>query len=224
MPTLPVEILHSIHYRESNGLPMPVELKTRAFKAAGDYGAISADYHDRITQALIDYFEGGNLTSSRNNFKKGMAYSFSAAFDLGWVDGGADFPVDSDASDWLAAREETELGYIDSAFQQAKALKAEANFDYLPWVSQRADGYVQTLSSIYAAGKMWANKNQMLTWVLGTTEQHCATCSKLAGGRHRASWYIARDYIPQKPGAAMDCGGYYCDCDLQNDQGESVML
>jgi hypothetical protein len=223
-PSLPAEILRSIRYRESNGLPMPHDLKTRAFKAVENLAPISAEYHDRITQALISFFDGGNMVSGRNEMKRAISDAFNDAFDLGWVDGGRDFPVDDGANGWMEARKAAEFGFAEELFQQAKELKKEDGFDYFAWATARADAYTSALQAVYNAGVMWAKKNQVLTWRLGATERHCSTCQSLADGKHRASWYIARDYIPRKPGAAMDCGGYNCDCRLEDKDGNEVTL
>ena len=71
---------------------------------------------------------------------------------------------------------------------------------------------------------MMGKGKQMLTWRLGNTEVHCSTCASLNGKRHRASWFISHDYIPGKPGAAMDCQGYNCDCALVDDEGIEVTI
>jgi hypothetical protein len=194
------------------------------FKAAGDLGSINAVYHDTITESLITYLEGGSPAGPRNRFKKGMVEAFGSAFDAGWQDGGGDMPPDGDALDWLNARVEQELGYIDQLFVQAKALRNQEGADFFQWASDRADGYTGTVSSIYNAGRMLAMGNQLLTWHLGQTEQHCETCQSLDGTKHRASWYIAHDYIPRKPGAAMDCKGYNCDCSLTDRKGETISV
>jgi len=220
--TLPVEILRSIHYRADNGLPMPAALKTRAFKAVESLAPINAEYHDRITEALLEYFGGSNIQTAKGQFKRAAANAFLDAFDLGWAMGGGEFPVDDDAGDWLGARQTAEFGFIDELFLGAKELKKEDGFDVFPWVSERADRYTATLAAIFNAGKMWSKKNQLLTWRLGNTEKNCSTCAKLDGQRHRASWYISRDYIPRKPGAAMICGGYNCDCKLEDKDGNEV--
>ena len=224
-PNLSTEILRSLHYRRENGLPTPPDVVTRALKAAGDITAINAYYHDEITQALIKYLEGGNVTAARNLFKKSTSNAFNDAFDMGYVDGGAELPTDADANDWLNARKEAEFGFIETVFQSAKELKKEDGFEPFAWASARADGYTATLAAIYNSGRMWAKKNQLLKWNLGATEKHCPTCQKLAEGpTHRASWFLARNYIPRQPGAAMTCGGYNCDCMLTDKNGDEVTL
>jgi hypothetical protein len=201
-------------------------VKARVFaKADGvDLPAISAVYHDLITSILTGYFESGSITAPRNEFKRAMVEAFGAAFDLGWLDGGQELPPDEDALSWFNARVEAEFGHIEELFIQAKELRKEDEFDFFSWLTSKADSYTRSLSGVYNAALMLAKKNQMLTWRLGNTEVHCSTCAKLDGGKHRASWYISRDYIPRKAGASMDCGGYNCDCRLEDKEGNEVTV
>lgn len=222
-------VIKAIEYADEHNIILPPALRIRArrigaIKAGGDIPGINAIYHDAITQAIVAYFEGGNLTAARNIFKRAMVDAFGEAFDLGWIDGGQKFPLDDDASDWIAVKIDAEFGHIESLFDTFKEMKKEKDFDYFSFASDKADSYVRTVASVYNAGVMFAQKNKMLTWHLGATEKHCDTCLNLDGGRHRASWYAKKNYIPRTPGAAMDCGGYNCDCRLTTDSGEEVTI
>jgi hypothetical protein len=199
-------------------------LSAAAKKAAGDVAAINAAYHDTVTQALMDYFNGGSMVGARNAFKQAMVEAFGSAFDSGWMDGGGELPADTDALAWLNGRVDQEMGYIEQVFVQAKELKKDPAADSFAWATERADGYTQSVASVYNAGLLLAKKNQMLWWRLGKTEQHCQSCLQLNGQSHRAFWYIAHDYIPRKPGAAMECKGYYCDCHLEDRSGNEVTI
>jgi len=219
----------AIMYADRLDIWLPVGLRTRArrvgaIKAGGDLPGITSIYNDSIIQAIIAYFDGGSLVSSRNMFKRAMVDAFSEAFDLGWIDGGQKFPLDDDAADWLAVRTEEEFGHIDGLFESAKDLKKDKEFDYFKWAEARAAGYIGTVQGIYNAGRLFAEKNKMLTWHLGETEQHCPECQELDGTKHRASWYLKKNYIPRKPGASMTCGGYNCDCYLTDDKGNEVTI
>ena len=90
-------------------------------------------------------------------------------------------------------------------------------------VFARADMWADSLRSLGDLGKASAKANQPLTWRLGATEKHCETCATLNGQTHRLKWYTARDYIPRKNGAAMECGGWRCECGLYNKAGEQIM-
>lgn len=190
-----------------------------AGKAGGDLSQINASYRDAITQSLVSFFEGGNAAASRNQFKRSAVEALGGAFDLGY--GGT---PESDALQWLNARVEQEMAFIDELYVNAKELRRDESFDYFTWITQRADGYVSSCQAVYNAGLMFASKNTMGTWNLGQTEEHCPTCNKLNGQRHKLSWYLSRDYIPGKPGAAMDCGGYNCGCSITDDEGNVITL
>jgi hypothetical protein len=194
-----------------------------AAKAEG-IDSLNADYHDAITDALVSYLEGGSVSGPRSRFRRAMVQAFGDAFELGWVDGGAELPFEGEALEWYNARVEQEMGFIDALFQQAKQLRKDKEFDAFAWATARADGYTGTILSIYNAAVLFAKKNQLLTWHLGATETHCSTCASLNNKRHPAYWYIARDYIPRKAGAAMDCQGYNCDCYLTDKNGNEVTI
>lgn len=192
-------------------------------KAAGDLSVYNADYHDAITNSLLEFFKGGSVIAPRNSFKRATTQYFADAFILGFQDGDGEMPLDQEMNAWLDTRIDQEFGNINMLFEQAKGLRKEER-DYFSWITARADGYTGTLASVYNSGMLFARKNQMLTWRLGQTEKHCATCSDLNGKAHRAKWYVAHDYIPRKPGAAMDCGGYNCDCRLEDPKRNEITI
>lgn len=189
-----------------------------------DLSSINAEYHDQITDAIVAYFEGGGIALSRNQFKEAIIQAFGDSFDAGWVDAGGELPVDDDALAWVEDKINQEFGYINDLFQEIRDLRKDKDFDYFSWASSKADAYTKTLAYIYNFAQLMINKKQMLTWRLGETEKHCKICLNLDGQRHKASWYISKDYIPRKPDAAMDCKGYNCDCSLEDDEGNEVTI
>lgn len=202
-------------------------------KAAPDdpWAVIRSDYRARIAEAMTDYLATDKpSTSFRGAFRAAAIENLPAAFWNGYAETAGEIDYgDSDAGDWIAAKLESELGFIGELFVSLKQLRdqfwrGEVDSDGLrDEVKTRVDGYAATLESVRVAGKMWGAKNEMLTWQYGDTE-HCGTCLKLNGKAHRAKWYLARDYIPGKPGAAMDCGGYRCKCALINKDGQEVSI
>lgn len=225
---LPDKVFEAIRYADANEIEIPLDIRARAVHVgaikAENLAAVNAQYNNAIVESLTTYFEGGNVTSPRNAFRRAMVEAFGSAFDLGWVDGGQAMPPDAEALEWFNARVDQELGYIDGLFANVKKLRKEEDFDFFSWVTQRAESYVKSLAGVYNAGKMFAQGSKMLTWRLGQTEQHCSTCASLNGKKHRASWYVARNYIPRQAGAALDCGGYNCDCRLEDDKGNEVTI
>lgn len=233
----PAAIAQALDWLADHGQPLPPDLRLkleekglynhfpRAAKQAASIEEANSVYHDAITQALIDYFESsGSITAPRNQFKQAMSDAFISAFELGWIDGGQELPLDNDGLDWLAARQSEEFGHIDALMQEAKELRKEEDFDYFSWITARADGYTASVMSVYNAAVLLAQKNKTGTWHLGATEVHCKTCASLDGQRHRASWYLNRGYIPRKPGASMECGGYNCDCSITDDDGNEMTI
>jgi hypothetical protein len=225
---LTTSITDAIRYLEQCGeeIPLDITLKARQFgalKAEGDIVGVSAAYHDAITAALLTFFEGGSVTAPRNAFKRAAVEALGDGFDLGYSEAGGELPIDGDALDWLNARIEQEMAYIGQLFQQVKELRKEEDTDPLAWVSSKADAYAASCRETFNAGKMYGSKNMMLLWQYGDAD-HCATCEKLNGQKHRATWYLARNYIPRKPGASMDCGGYRCKCTLLDKDGNEFTI
>jgi hypothetical protein len=74
------------------------------------------------------------------------------------------------------------------------------------------------LARVFQMGKLAADANQMMEWVLGKTEEHCRTCLAAAGQRHRARDWQRAGIIPKTD--RLICGGFYCDCQLVPVPGE----
>ena len=233
MTDLCTSITEAFQYLDSMGVPVPIDLYIRAkavgaVKAdlvAGDLSSINKVYHDAITSAFVDYFNGGAIAPSRNKFRQAMLNAFGDAFDLGWTDGGQELPVnDEDALSWLEARLNQEVGYIDMLFQEAKELRKDKEFDYFAWITARADGYTNTLKEVYNNAHLRAIADEMVTFAGDDGVNSCDTCQMLQGKRHKISWFVARNYVPPF-GSGLDCSkGGHCKHGLKNDKGNWVTI
>jgi len=67
------------------------------------------------------------------------------------------------------------------------------------------------LRRIFELGKLSAQSNQMMEWVVGPTE-HCTTCADANGQRHRAKDWMRAGIMPQSD--SLECGGFRCQCSL----------
>lgn len=198
----------------------------------GDYPVIRANYRAEIAQAMTEYLASDKpSTSYKSRFNRAMIESFSSAFYTGYAEtSGSLEDVDPEADQWLTSRQNTELGYIGELFVSLKAARdefwrGEIDADDLrELVGMRVNGYANSLEAVYQAGRMWGAKNKMLTWHLGRTQEHCQTCTRLDGKAHRAKWFLARNYIPRRPGASMECGGYQCQCYFTDREGNTFTL
>ena len=221
------EVKQAILHAVINAVPDVVPLlDAGTVKASlGSYSGVREKYYGDVFASVYDFLDTGKrMTSFRNDMRRGMANAFVSAGDIAWSDGGGTLPLDEGALAWLAAQQEAEFGYVDALFGNLKELRNTEDVDKTAFATARADGFCAKLDSVYIAVKMLAKKTQMLTWRLGETEKHCPTCSRLDGKSHRASWYIANDYIPRKPGAALDCGGWNCDCFLTDQSGKEITI
>lgn len=84
--------------------------------------------------------------------------------------------------------------------------------------------WIDAMRSLGAQGKMSAQRNALGTWEFGDTEDHCDSCSRLAGQRHRVKWFRSKGFIPREPGSeTLECGGWNCDCRIVGDDGRRLI-
>ena len=192
----------------------------------GDYAEVRRIYRGEIWAAIQDYFTQDHvrITRFRNLMKKAMVNAFLLAIEIGFADGGGGvWATDAEPEDkqWAAARTNAELGFIDSLFYQLKDLKIEGMEAWIGEADRRAEGYCKTLDSIYSEAKMRGARNIVLTFGGHDGAESCATCQKLKGQRHKASWWIKRNLIPGRPGNhSYICGGWQCQHFLFDDTGK----
>lgn len=192
----------------------------------GDYAPIREAYRLAIWGAVNEYLTTQNVrvTRFKNGLKREMLAGFTDAFNQGYGDGGGDIaemlPEDGQ---WLTAKMNAEIGYIDSLFVALKELKAEAKEDPTATAGEadrRATGYTNTLDGVYAEGKLRGAGNKMLTFGGQDGNESCATCQRLKGARHGARWWVRHHLIPGQPGNDnYKCGGYQCEHFLYDDNG-----
>lgn len=90
-------------------------------------------------------------------------------------------------------------------------------------ILERAKLWQNAVAEIGNFGRASGQANVMVTWKYGDTD-HCDTCQELNGKRHRLKWFTTRGYIPRQVASeTLDCGGWNCQCKLENDAGELVL-
>ena len=202
--------------------------------ALGSYQDIRQEYADNIKGAMAGYLLlGVRVNVARNDMIRAMSTAFVDAFEQGFTDGGGKLPMDPDASDWLAARQAAEQGFITILFQGMAGLKADGDQEAMvKFATDRSVGYLATLDGVYNEGKLRAmTGNKMLTFggEDGLPDNVCqrtgGTCVQLMGQRHRASWWVANGLIPGQPGnPRYTCHGYSCRHFLYDDSGNVVTI
>lgn len=193
-------------------------------KSQAAYKRVRRQYSAAIEDAILDYFIGSDaVTAYRNAMSRAMSDAFLSAFELAYIDGGAELPLDDDALEWLASRQDQELGYIRELFVSLKELKAQyragdvKTADIKAEMVRRRDGYLATLDMIYTEGKMRGGKNIMLTMVGDDGAESCRDCQRNKGKRYSAKKWLAIGYPPSRD---YECHGYNCQHYLVTDDGK----
>lgn len=138
-------------------------------------------------------------------------------------------PQEKDSADqaeidgWIA----TQLPYVrDFADATASAKDESAKND----IANRIDIWVAALVALGQLAYASAQRNAMVTWRLGKTEQHCHDegntrgCLQLDGQRHRVAWFISKGLIPREPASdSLTCGGWACECGCYDDSGKRIL-
>jgi hypothetical protein len=203
-------------------------LSDLAATLAAPYGAVRSSFVDRLTSAASDYLlEGLNLRVTVNAAQRAMVESYGEAADL--VSGGSGGLEPADLaffnSEVSAERDHIETLWADLKLQRTIAPGEAAQGD-LSVPADRIEMFARSMDAMFNELVARGNKNAMGTWQLGDAEKHCVghgSCTWLDGQRHRMSWFLQKDYIPRKPGAAQVCGGWHCQCSIVDDQGNELM-
>lgn len=142
-----------------------------------------------------------------------LLYYLKAAYIDGYIESGLD-ENDLDDADKQAINNElkNQRSYIDG-FAQA-VFEAKDESELKPQIDQRVTYWTRSIAAMGQLAKANAKPRKRFMWKLGDAEEHCKTCNTLNEQVHTMRWYVERGYVPQKPGAAMDCKGFRCKCEL----------
>lgn len=203
-------------------------LEYMTLKARG-YPGLRAEYKRNITTAMDDYLTSQDkATAHKSAYKRAMNEAFPEAFYIGYEEAsGSREDVDKDADEWLTARMNEEIGYIDQLFVSLKQLRDSfiagdiKIADLRDEVAARADGYLNSLDIVYNTGRLYGKKNQMLTMVGDDGAESCDDCRKRKGKRYSARKWLAIGFPPSRD---FQCRGYRCQHYLVDDDGNQVTL
>jgi len=190
------------------------------FNPGQDIDSVKAEYEGKLYDYMAEYLQSSrSVVIDRNKFNRAINDGFTFAFIAGWADAGAS-ELTEEAQAWLNGRISEEIAFVAPLFDDLKALRNDEEIplaDKLQSAQMHAAAYTNTLTGVYAMGKMMGEPERDGTWELGATEEHCDTCSMLDGKTHPLSWFIKQGYIPQQAGSTtLDCGGWRCDCRIKD--------
>ena len=180
------------------------ELKTQAYFESYVYRASRDLYGEKIDEgAFIDR----------------MVYivneQYERAFNAGLRDNGID-PADAkdEWREWLAQQVTAQEDFIVKLTEDI--LNAREAGNGLDQFKDRARLWGNRYADVQSQTVLLSSKpGDLLEWELGETEEHCVTCSALAGSVATAQEWEESGYHPQgAPNELLDCGGWRCDCRL----------
>lgn len=202
---------------------MTVEQIRLALLALGSYQVIRNTYFAQVSGGVLDYLlapVNARVTRYRNGVKRAAVVAFDEASKQGFIDGGGKLPYDRDFADYITARINAELGYIETTFAQLRMLKISGEpFSAEEEASRRAESYARTLDQIYNEGKLRGAGRLMLTFGGRDGKEHCPSCAELKGKRRQARWWVAQGLVTGQGNRNFDCGGFNCQHYLFTDDG-----
>ena len=187
---------------------------------------------------MIDQLREQGAASYRSEIRgitRGLwtsSYSYEQAFDLlmfniragltaAWHNGMKEVglaPADMSPEERIQLEQViySEFSHIDG-FLTAIEQGSKANGGKLGPLMTRAEMWINRYRDVMNQAKQMAQNDPVLTWVLGATDAHCGSCTKLAGKTKRSSAWRRAGIRPQIP--ELECHGYNCLCVLQPTPG-----
>ncbi len=199
---------------------------------AGDIDGLVQTYIDDLTRDFLNVLDGAlSVPRATNSHRTMLPDLAEQAYDFGMVDGGAQLADKDDTdeaaiNDWVSGQDSQVGGLWDDIKQLRTDKKTLSPDDFAArqlTINDRISQWGASLRNLYSLAKANAQRKVMVTWHYGDTD-HCATCQSLNGQRHKLGWFLDNGYIPQENGSdTLDCHGFNCQCELVNDDGETIM-
>lgn len=198
-----------------------------------EYAAVRTAYHNAVYNAVQDYLTSDNhITAYKADFQEAIGIAYDVTAGIAWKDGNGSMSEAAAIVALLAAWIEKEQGHAADLFERLRVLRtsfrdeatAESQMIAIREADARAAGYSRSLDYFYALIKLTALKDEELQFGGMSGNESCPECTKLYGTWHKASWYIARGYVPPR-GENLSCAeGGHCEHVLTNRKGELVTI
>lgn len=116
--------------------------------------------------------------------------------------------------EWLDIIQEVVNGEFNHILDFAQAIEdAARDGKPIDGLLARANLWTNRYNEVVNLAKLTTRPKDRYKWVMGPTEQHCATCAGLHNKVATAEDWIASGYRPQ--GRDLACGGWNCQCTLE---------
>jgi hypothetical protein len=190
-----------------------------AIKWLAERGIKTAAYMSRVIDTLVRDLYNGVIESDEFNTELAdlIENQFRRAFNEGMRNNELD-PIKDMTPGWEAEYQRMvtdQYAFIErfakDILEGAKSGQSKDEF------MARADLWANQYESVVNEAQLiTADKKQKYKWVLGATEEHCSTCSRLNGIIAYAEEWEQAGFHPQRPpNELLECGGWRCDCSLE---------
>lgn len=184
-----------------------------------DYAKTFDHYLRQITGLVNDLWDG---EISESEFVDSMADIIPAQLTKAWREGMQENGLDPDEEmlpewqDQLDAMILSEYDYVDG-FASYVADTAKTEGATIDGPLARAELWAQRYTDVYnEAIVRTADGKTKYVWRLGDTEENCPQCRALDGLVAFAREWEESGFRPQQPPNSMlECGGWRCDCSLE---------
>ena len=172
-------------------------------------------YTRQLRQYARDYYNGKlDDTGFLDKMIAAVQNQFNRAWNDGMTDNGLDPRTDKTQAmrDRIAGLVENEQNFITNLADLINGQREkQAGLDA---IYSRVDVWSSNYNGVREISKVETSRKRK-KWILGPTEQHCPSCSKLDGLVKPAQEWAERGVYPQVNGADyLNCHGYNCLCEL----------
>lgn len=206
--------LHSLSSIRSLALAN-VALASLLLKPPSDVAALSESSFARGLHASVHALWGGMFDLV--GFMDAMFALIEVEYTNAWHEGMRDAGVDPRemSIDEQTALQSHIIGAQGHAYDfgvYVEEHKKEVG-DKLGSLEGRTELWLTGYNTVYNEALTFAASDPHLVWVLGATEKHCGSCSRLDGKIKRASQWDASMIQPSNPpNPYLECGGWRCEC------------
>ncbi len=176
-------------------------------------------YRARLWAAVQRLYDGGRDAAFMATFIRSIDVQLTEAWNKGGDDMGvAPDEMSPDDMGILEAIINNETEFINRLAGDIQAavddgIEKDA-FDKR--FSARVDLWANRYNETVNRAHMVFGSKQRMEWVLGATEEHCATCPQLAGiVAFGHEWESSRFHPQMPPNNLLECGGWRCLCTLK---------
>lgn len=177
-------------------------------------------YERALWSACLNFFRGdidafGFIDAFMGNIENQLGRAWNEGARKVDVEPEEMTPADIDILAGIVDSENEHILNIAQAIEDA--INSDMSLDdFRSRFRARVDLWVNRYNEVVNYAEIYFGGKKKLIWVLGETEEHCATCSRLNGIVAYAEEWAASGIQPQNPpNDVLECGGWKCDCKLE---------